>query len=48
MTELWSLLNFIDYHQFDNDDAFLNKFGEMKDKESVGTLHEYIYIYILC
>ena len=45
--EFWSLLNFIDPDSFDSLDAFMAKYGDMKSKESVDSLHDEIRHYIL-
>jgi chromodomain-helicase-DNA-binding protein 7 len=47
MTELWTLLNFVDPDEFDDLDAFLEKYGDMKSKETIDDLHEKIRPYIL-
>ena len=47
MTELWTLLNFVDPEEFGDMDAFLEEYGDMKSKEHVDELHERIRPYIL-
>jgi SNF2 family DNA or RNA helicase len=45
--EFWTLLNFINPGDFDDIDAFLEKYGEIKSKEKIDELHEEIRTYIL-
>jgi len=47
MTELWTLLNFIDEENFGDLDEFLKSYGDMKSKEGIDDLHEIIRPYIL-
>eukprot|EP00584_Thalassiosira_punctigera_P005019 CAMPEP_0172532664 /NCGR_PEP_ID=MMETSP1067-20121228/5630_1 /TAXON_ID=265564 ORGANISM="Thalassiosira punctigera, Strain Tpunct2005C2" /NCGR_SAMPLE_ID=MMETSP1067 /ASSEMBLY_ACC=CAM_ASM_000444 /LENGTH=2277 /DNA_ID=CAMNT_0013317209 /DNA_START=169 /DNA_END=7002 /DNA_ORIENTATION=+ len=47
MQELWTLLNFINPDTFDNLDAFMEHYGDIKSKEKVDELHETIRPYIL-
>ena len=47
MQELFSLLNFVDPGLFQDCNAFMEKYGEMKSKESIDELHEEIRPYIL-
>jgi chromodomain-helicase-DNA-binding protein 7 len=47
ISEFWTLLNFCDEDNYDDLDEFLEKYGDMKDKESVDKLHEEIRPYIL-
>ena len=47
MNELWALLNFVDRTKFDKLESFLERFGEMKNKETVDELHGLIRPYIL-
>jgi chromodomain-helicase-DNA-binding protein 7 len=45
--EFWTLLNFIEPNEFDDEDDFVERFGDMKSKERVDELHEEIRPYIL-
>lgn len=45
--EFWTLLNFIDPENYDNLDAFMDEYGDMKSKEKIDELHEQIRPYIL-
>lgn len=45
--EFWTLLNFVDPDTFDDDDDFNERYGDMKEKETVDSLHEEIRPYIL-
>jgi len=45
--ELWTLLNFIDPHNFKDSAAFLEFYGNMKSKSAVDDLHAVIRPYIL-
>lgn len=47
MNELWTLMNFIDPDEFEDCDEFMEKYGNMKSKESVDGLHGVIRPYIL-
>lgn len=47
MAEMWCLMNIIDSEAFSNQDAFLEKYGDMKDKEAIDSLHDLIRPYIL-
>eukprot|EP00546_Thalassionema_frauenfeldii_P003334 CAMPEP_0178934636 /NCGR_PEP_ID=MMETSP0786-20121207/23988_1 /TAXON_ID=186022 /ORGANISM="Thalassionema frauenfeldii, Strain CCMP 1798" /LENGTH=2235 /DNA_ID=CAMNT_0020612471 /DNA_START=60 /DNA_END=6767 /DNA_ORIENTATION=- len=47
MTELWTLLNFIDEENFGDLDEFLGSYGDVKSKEGIDDLHESIRPYIL-
>ncbi len=47
MNELWTLMNFIDPDEFEDCDDFMEKYGNMKSKESVDGLHSVIRPYIL-
>jgi chromodomain-helicase-DNA-binding protein 7 len=47
MTELWTLLNFIDPEEYDDMDSFLERYGDIKSKERIDELHESIRPYIL-
>lgn len=47
MTELWTLLNFVSPKEFGDLDEFIEKYGDMKSKESIDELHELIRPYIL-
>jgi chromodomain-helicase-DNA-binding protein 7 len=47
MTELWTLLNFVDPDEFEDMDDFLERYGDMKSKERIDELHEKIRPYIL-
>ena len=47
VSEFWTLLNFCDEEAYDDLDEFLEKYGDMKDKETVDKLHEEIRPYIL-
>ena len=47
MTELWTLMNFIDSDEFDSCSNFMEMYGNMKSKESVDGLHGVIRPYIL-
>ncbi len=47
MTELWTLLNFVSPKEFGDLDKFIEKYGDMKSKESIDELHELIRPYIL-
>lgn len=47
VSEFWTLLNFCDEKSYDDLDDFLEKYGDMKDKETVDQLHEEIRPYIL-
>jgi SNF2 family DNA or RNA helicase len=45
--EFWTLLNFINPDDFDDSEAFLEKYGDIKSKERIDELHEEIRTYIL-
>lgn len=45
--ELWALLHFANPSVFDNNDAFLSKFGEMTDVAQVTELHNLLKPYLL-
>jgi SNF2 family DNA or RNA helicase len=45
--EFWTLLNFIDPDAYDDMDAFMEEFGDMKSKDKIDELHETIRPYIL-
>jgi superfamily II DNA/RNA helicase len=45
--EFWTLLNFIDPEKFDDQDDFLEKFGDIKSKDRIDELHDTIRPYIL-
>lgn len=45
--EFWTLLHFIDPESFASSRVFLEKYGDMKDKETIDELHEEIRPYIL-
>jgi SNF2 family DNA or RNA helicase len=45
--EFWTLLNFIDPDSFNDLNAFMERYGDMKSKERVDELHEEIRPYIL-
>lgn len=45
--EFWTLLNFIDPNRFQDGEAFIKRYGDMKSKERVDELHEEIRPYIL-
>ncbi|GAX26228.1 chromodomain-helicase-DNA-binding protein 7 [Fistulifera solaris] len=45
--EFWSLLSILDSDAFDDQDAFMKAYGDMKSKDSVDALHETIRPYIL-
>jgi chromodomain-helicase-DNA-binding protein 7 len=45
--EFWTLLNFIDPDNFNDQDDFLEEFGEIKSKDRIDKLHETIRPYIL-
>jgi len=47
MSELWSLMNVIDPTEFDNCDAFLERYDNMQSKERVDELHGVIRPYML-
>ena len=47
MSELWSLMNVIDPTEFDNCDAFLERYDNMQSKERVDELHGVIHPYML-
>ncbi len=47
MNEVWTLMNFVDPLQFGDCDEFMEKYGDMKSKESVDGLHGVIRPYIL-
>ena len=47
VSEFWTLLNFCDEDAYEDLDEFLEKYGDMKDKETVDQLHEEIRPYIL-
>ena len=47
MAELWCLMNIIDPDTFSDQGEFLEKYGDMKDKDSIDALHELIRPYIL-
>eukprot|EP00550_Attheya_septentrionalis_P007683 CAMPEP_0198281478 /NCGR_PEP_ID=MMETSP1449-20131203/1401_1 /TAXON_ID=420275 /ORGANISM="Attheya septentrionalis, Strain CCMP2084" /LENGTH=2448 /DNA_ID=CAMNT_0043977257 /DNA_START=144 /DNA_END=7490 /DNA_ORIENTATION=+ len=47
MSELWTLLNFIDPDKFENVDSFLERYGNINSKDRVDELHEIIRPYIL-
>lgn len=45
--EFWTLLNFIDPDSFDDMDEFMEKYGDLKSKETIDELHDEIRPYIL-
>ncbi|CAJ1968173.1 unnamed protein product [Cylindrotheca closterium] len=45
--EFWTLLNFIDPKNFDSQEDFLEKYGDIKSKDRIDELHEKIRPYIL-
>ncbi|KAL3935214.1 MAG: hypothetical protein SGBAC_009225, partial [Bacillariaceae sp.] len=45
--EFWTLLNFIDPKNFESQEDFLEKYGDIKSKERIDELHEKIRPYIL-
>lgn len=47
MEELWTLMHFINPHDFDSLDEFMDQYGDIKSKERVDELHETIRPYIL-
>lgn len=47
MSELWTLMNFINRKEFKDCDEFMEKYGDMRSKESVDGLHSVIRPYIL-
>ncbi|KAL7559116.1 hypothetical protein ACA910_017527 [Epithemia clementina (nom. ined.)] len=47
MKELWTLLHFIDRDAFGSMNDFLEKYGDMKSKETVDELHDQLRPYIL-
>lgn len=47
LQELWSLLNFIDREKFPNAEEFLNKYGELKEKQHVESLQTELKPYLL-
>ena len=47
MQELWTLLHFVDPDRFESMDHFMEKYGDIKSKESVDELHKTIRPYIL-
>ena len=47
MTELWTLLFFLDPNKFASQDDFIEKYGDMKSKERVDELHEIMRPFIL-
>ena len=47
MQEMWTLLNIVDSDGFDDLDDFLEKYGDIKSKDTVDELHETIRPYIL-
>jgi chromodomain-helicase-DNA-binding protein 7 len=47
VTEFWTLLNFVDPDGFDDMDDFMERYGDLKTKESIDQLHEEIRPYIL-
>lgn len=47
MLELWNLLNFIAPEKFPESNTFLEKYGELKEKEQVETLQKILKNYIL-
>ena len=47
MTELWTLMNFIDADTFGSHEDFLEEYGDIKSKERIDQLHESIRPYIL-
>ena len=47
MQELWTILHMIDPQNFDNSVRFLEKYGDMKNKEVIDDLHSKIRPYVL-
>ena len=47
MNELWTLMNIVDPHEFANIDHFMERYGDIRNKESVDELHGEIRPYIL-
>ncbi|GKZ01523.1 hypothetical protein MPSEU_001102900 [Mayamaea pseudoterrestris] len=47
ISEFWTLLNFIEPHQFADPDDFNDKYADMKSKETIDGLHEEIRPFIL-
>ncbi|CAB9496158.1 CHD3-type chromatin-remodeling factor PICKLE [Seminavis robusta] len=47
MQELFALLNFVDQDQFPDCNDFMEKYGDMKSKDNLDSLHEEIRPYIL-
>jgi chromodomain-helicase-DNA-binding protein 7 len=47
MTELWTLLNFVDPEAYGDMGSFLERYGDIKSKERIDELHESIRPYIL-
>jgi len=45
--ELWTLLNFLDEEKFSSSNAFIEKFGELKDSEQVNRLHTELKPFLL-
>ncbi|VEU34941.1 unnamed protein product [Pseudo-nitzschia multistriata] len=45
--EFWTLLHFIDPKNYDDLDAFMDEYGDMKSKEKIDELHNQIRPYIL-
>lgn len=40
--EFWTILNFVDPDSFNDSKDFMERYGDMKSKESVDALHEEI------
>lgn len=47
MSELWSLLNFIEPSQFASETDFISKFGNLTDADQVGELHKLLQPFFL-
>lgn len=47
MQEMWTILHMVDPKHFDDSDSFLEKYGDMKDKETIDELHSKIRPYML-
>lgn len=45
--ELWTLLNFVDSHTFENADKFREQFGDLKEVTQINELHRSIGPYLL-
>ena len=47
MSELWSLLNFIEPSSFSSEEMFISRFGNLTDANQVADLHNQLRPYFL-